>query len=104
MRNVSDYYSAIQLRFDRWSELKTATQTLASGPTDRVAARTSKQVSELLKAGFANGEHGPWIERLLSWYYDPMYDYQLAKKEARIIFRGDRPAVRKFLAGYQPAG
>lgn len=78
------------------------------GSLDRINRRLGglrhRQVSELLKAGFANGEHSAWIERLLSWYYDPMYDYQLAKKEARIILRGDRKAVREFLEGYQPAG
>ena len=32
--------------------------------------------------------HRDWIQILLQEYYDPMYEYQLRKKEDRIIFRG----------------
>ena len=32
--------------------------------------------------------YGDFIEMLLRDYYDPMYDYQLSKKEHRIVFRG----------------
>lgn len=34
--------------------------------------------------------HRVWIERLLSSYYDPMYEYQLDQKKHRIIFRGNK--------------
>ncbi len=34
--------------------------------------------------------HREWITQLLSHYYDPMYDYQLAKKSHRLVFRGNR--------------
>ncbi len=33
--------------------------------------------------------HRHWIELLLTCYYDPMYDYQLEKKQNRIIFSGN---------------
>lgn len=33
--------------------------------------------------------HEAWITRLLADYYDPMYEYQLSKKENLIIFRGN---------------
>ena len=58
----------------------------------------------MLRARHVVNATGPWIQSLLSWYYDPMYDYQLEKKEARIIFRGDRQAVREFLETYEPTG
>ena len=32
--------------------------------------------------------HWVWIEKLLTNYYDPMYEYQIAKKSGRIVFRG----------------
>lgn len=41
--------------------------------------------------------HKRWIERLLSEYYDPMYDYQLGKKEGRVIFKGDHEEVLDYL-------
>jgi len=37
--------------------------------------------------------HKVWISKLLSDYYDPMYDYQLSKKSERIIFKGDKRDV-----------
>ncbi|MCU7836038.1 MAG: tRNA 2-selenouridine(34) synthase MnmH [gamma proteobacterium symbiont of Taylorina sp.] len=33
--------------------------------------------------------HRQWIELLLTSYYDPMYEYQLEKKQNQIIFRGN---------------
>ncbi len=32
--------------------------------------------------------HDAWIQALLQDYYDPMYDYQLSKKQGRILVRG----------------
>ena len=44
--------------------------------------------------------HRGWIEVLLRDYYDPMYDYQRAQREARIVFRGDRDAVTDWLLAH----
>ena len=33
--------------------------------------------------------HRQWIESLLTSYYDPMYEYQLEKKQKKIIFQGN---------------
>ncbi len=49
-------------------------------------------MKDALTAQFNSGDssgHKDWIELLLRKYYDPMYDYQLAKKHHRIRFRGD---------------
>ena len=40
----------------------------------------------------------PVIEDLLVNYYDPMYDYQIKKKESRIIFEGDANEVKHYLS------
>lgn len=37
--------------------------------------------------------HKQWIEQLLTNYYDPMYRYQLAGKQARIIFSGTHEEI-----------
>lgn len=37
--------------------------------------------------------HKEWIHRLLVGYYDPMYDYQLAKKTDRVVFQGDSDSI-----------
>ena len=41
--------------------------------------------------------HRLWIRRLLAYYYDPMYDYQLAGKKDRVVMRGSPPEVAAYL-------
>lgn len=41
--------------------------------------------------------HKDWIRALLTDYYDPMYDYQISRKQDRVIFAGDAQAVNTFL-------
>lgn len=38
-------------------------------------------------------QHEAWIQELLTDYYDPMYDYQLAQVGSRVVFRGDYETV-----------
>ncbi|WP_438333712.1 tRNA 2-selenouridine(34) synthase MnmH [Edwardsiella tarda] len=47
--------------------------------------------------GDGSEAHLAWLVPLLQDYYDPMYGYQLEKKAARIVFRGDYAAVRDYL-------
>lgn len=63
----------------------------------RLGGARCREVAAELDRGFITGSHEGWIARLLEWYYDPMYDYQLAKKQARIRFTGDARAVRSYL-------
>ncbi|PJE78422.1 tRNA 2-selenouridine synthase [invertebrate metagenome] len=35
----------------------------------------------------------PLIDNLLTWYYDPMYDYQLSKKTGKLLFRGTQEEI-----------
>ena len=41
--------------------------------------------------------HLDWIEKLLVYYYDPQYDYQLARKQHRVQFSGDYVAMKEYL-------
>jgi len=41
--------------------------------------------------------HKEWIKILLVQYYDPMYDYQLSKKQERVIFKGSKNEVFNYL-------
>ena len=41
--------------------------------------------------------HRAWIRHLLEYYYDPMYDYQLAGKKDRIVMRGGTREVVDYL-------
>ena len=41
--------------------------------------------------------HKTWIRFLLTDYYDPMYDYQLSKRDQRIELSGDRNTLARYL-------
>ena len=41
--------------------------------------------------------HKVWIEKLLKGYYDPMYDYQLSRKQSRVIKSGSCNTIREYL-------
>lgn len=45
--------------------------------------------------------HRRWIEKLLITYYDPMYDYQISKKEQPIIFTGTRAEILQWSVNRQ---
>jgi len=47
----------------------------------------------LQKASGALTQHKAWIEVLLKEYYDPMYDYQIAKSQMPILFRGSAEEI-----------
>ncbi|MFT6976788.1 MAG: tRNA 2-selenouridine synthase [Shewanella psychromarinicola] len=42
-------------------------------------------------------KHLDWINLLLDIYYDPMYQYQLEKKNDRVVFQGSRQAIHQWL-------
>ena len=46
--------------------------------------------------------HRVWIHTLLESYYDPMYSYQLAQRDGRILFHGDRDSVIAHIEAQAP--
>jgi len=46
--------------------------------------------------------HHRWIRRLLRYYYDPMYDYQLQGKMDRVAMRGGFSEVTNYLRDLEP--
>jgi tRNA 2-selenouridine synthase len=52
---------------------------------------------EAMRRGASHEVHASWITRLLTEYYDPMYDYQLEHKRDRVVFSGDMQAVLDYL-------
>ena len=58
------------------------------------------QLVEALQAQFELGDssgHAIWIERLLTDYYDPLYQRSLRTNSARIVFRGEADACYDYL-------
>lgn len=81
----------------------TALQSRYQRALKRIARRLGgvqyELISKLLADSF-NGHcsHDAWIHALLTHYYDPMYDYQLKKKQSRIVFRGDMDSIQGYLS------
>ncbi len=86
--------------FQRWSE-----QLLNS--IDKIQRRLGGLRHKELKILLSNaiqqqtsgntGFHKEWIKVLLVEYYDPMYDYQLNKKQERVVFKGNKNDVFNYL-------
>ncbi len=56
----------------------------------------TKQITDAFTIG-VDTSHQEWIETLLKNYYDPMYDYQIKKKQSRINFVGSPEEVTDYL-------
>lgn len=41
--------------------------------------------------------HRIWIEKLLTYYYDPMYQYSLNKRSEQVIFKGDFECILSWI-------
>jgi len=59
----------------------------------RLGGQRHDEVRAALADGFTSGRHELWIGLLLSWYYDPMYDYQLEQKRDRVVASGDADSL-----------
>lgn len=81
----------------RWAEsIRTSIDRIKKRLGGRRHSEIHKQFDEAFRIQLATGEaqrHKVWIERLLREYYDPMYDYQLSRRQKKIVFRGDRAEV-----------
>lgn len=87
--------------FKQWSE-----QLLAS--LDKIQRRLGgerfKAIQQIMQEAISaqqssnNAErHRDWIRSLLVDYYDPMYDYQLTKKQERVVFHGSKDEIAEYL-------
>ena len=63
----------------------------------RLGSENYQAVSKLMKSALAEKRseqnkqlHYRWIAKILTDYYDPMYEYQLEKKSDRVIFTGSQ--------------
>lgn len=74
------------------------------GALDRISKRLGgerhRQLRNIMEQALtqqaSNGEvcgHDAWIQPLLQEYYDPMYDYQLNKKQGEILTRGGPDSI-----------
>jgi len=86
---------------ERWYESISAAMSRIKR---RLGGERYQKVSALFEEAFRmQKEHRDleaykvWIDYLLVEYYDPMYDYQIAKNKDRIVFRGSEQEIEDFL-------
>lgn len=84
------------LAFESFSEsLLNAAQTIKK----RLGGNRHHYLMKLMQSALTahskgdTSEHKLWIAYLLTDYYDPMYDYQLLKRQDRVVFRGTRSEI-----------
>ena len=76
----------------------------------RLGGQRYAQMKSQLQAGLSALQDGDntilhdFVRRLLREYYDPMYDYQISRKQERILFRGEREAVLDWLKRHDGLG
>lgn len=66
----------------------------------RLGLERYQEIRASLQHGYHTGDredHFVWLSLLMRHYYDPMYDYQLAQKKERVIYRGHKHTVKEFL-------
>ncbi|MCW2254674.1 tRNA 2-selenouridine synthase [Providencia alcalifaciens] len=70
----------------------------------RLGSQRATELAELLnialaiqKSSGSTDAHFTWLCPLLNEYYDPMYNYQLAQKQDRVIYRGSYEEVMQWL-------
>lgn len=70
----------------------------------RLGIQKKLDISEILKDAYATqlktgnpDSHKLWIEKLLTDYYDPMYDYQIQKRADKVKFKGSWNEIVEFL-------
>ena len=66
----------------------------------RLGMERYDEISAAIQKAYYTGDredHFLWLALLLRYYYDPMYDYQLARKKDRLIYSGSKNAVKNFL-------
>lgn len=73
----------------------------------RLGAQRAAELTQLLDNALAaqkisaNTEvHSSWLSPLLKEYYDPMYRYQLSKKQDKIIYTGSYEEVEQWFANH----
>ncbi len=100
---LSDYEEAYgkEKGFERWREnIETGLgniQKRLGGAKYQELQKIVTQAMELQKLTSDGDLHKLWIKRLLTEYYDPMYDYHVAKADNEIFFKGNEEEVLNFL-------
>ena len=99
----ASFESRVKLTYDEY--VRNAESSQLTSALERIQKRLGATRFATVKAQMRRAldsdertHHYEWIACLYEWYYDPMYEYQLKRKQERVVFRGDRQAVCEYLA------
>jgi len=101
---IERYHNTIAYHGDRGEEefaqylvdsLLRVKKRLGGKRTQEILALMESAIAVQNSDNFAS--HRLWLTALTVDYYDPMYSYQLSKKQERVLFRGDRAEVMSWL-------
>lgn len=90
---------AIEFREQILGNLSRIRRRLGGERCARLHAEFSEALDQLQKHNEADGFR-EGIALLLNEYYDPMYDYQQAQRQGRVVFRGERAELVEWAEAY----
>lgn len=90
---------------EKWIvEMESGVDRIARRLGSALHQRVKEQLGDACRAQKQSGNmelHKIWVGQLLSCYYDPMYDFQLAKDRRTILFKGSPAEVEAYLASIE---
>ncbi len=99
VKNIFNEYITEAVRETQLDQLLDKYQQNIIKISKRLGSQRALEIGGLLKnaqsADFS--EHCGWIERLLSWYYDPLYNDSLIRRRVPFQFKGNAQAIQDFL-------
>lgn len=99
IEHIFDEYVTEALHHENASALQSRYTIALKRIGRRLGGERLARITGQVEQAFAGaGDHRIWIRSLLSEYYDPMYEYQLAKKTDRIAMRGGWQEVAEFVS------
>ena len=104
---IANIHREYVIEADDPEHLRESLETALDNIRRRLGGDRHRKVRSRMDSAFDGPDadaHHAWIGMLLDWYYDPLYDYQIARKQDRIVFRGDSGAVREYLAEMEKSG
>lgn len=91
------YYSQAMALFDRYAQSMQAIHRKLGGlRSQEVFADLEKARKDFLSHGDL-AHNKVWIEKLLRYYYDPLYLDSLDRRQVQILFKGSRTEAEKFV-------
>lgn len=94
-------YNGEEAGFESWAEQLQVSIDKIQRRLGGVRYKELKSIlTEAIQQQLSTGDterHRDWIRLLLVDYYDPMYDFQISKKEDRVVFKGQQDAVLSYL-------